>query len=275
MSAHRKTLFCILTICLSGTTSQAARPGISHLADTEIFGDVILLSHMVPRAAALSVYPPAEGVVPTVSPQRGTSCAVGGAGESAGQEKTAAANITSRISAKRMERLVTREEVFDAIQAFLATPQNSSLPFHAQDIHLGPAVWVPVKEALLAVTQNKFDPLTGCNWFRLRSGALPELLPFYASICTTRLIEKKSSLPQIAFARLTSAPHGSEDSSPFLVEPGHPARLLVSSPDSQMILLVHPLQRGRLGESVRVRLEGSVKTLTGQVTGLAHLEQTY
>jgi len=274
MTTRRKTLFAIFTICLGGTASQPAKASASHLVDTELFGDVILLTHVVPRAAALSAYQPAEEIVPTVSPQRGTSCAGSRAGESAGQEKTAAANITSRISAKRMERLVTREEVFDAIQSFLATPQNSNLPFHAQDIHLGPAVWVPVKETLLSVTQNKFDPLTGCNWFRLRSRALPELLAFYASVCTTRLIEKKSSLPQIALARLTDR-RSSEDSSPFLVEPGHPARLLVSSPDSQMILLVHPLQRGRLGESVRVRLEGSAKTLMGQVTGLAHLEQTY
>jgi hypothetical protein len=88
-------------------------------------------------------------------------------------------------------------------------------------------------------------------------------------------IEKNSSPPQIALARLTSAPHSLADPSPFLVEPGHPARLLISSSDSQMSLIVNPLQRGRLGETVRVRMEGSVKTLTGQVTGLAHLEQSY
>jgi hypothetical protein len=125
------------------------------------------------------------------------------------------------------------------------------------------------------VTQIKVDPQTGCTWFRLRATAAPQLLPFYATICSTRFIEKKSSPPAVVFAHLTSEARTPVDASPFLVEPGHPARLLVSSPDSQMILMVHPLQRGRLGETVRVRLEGSIKTLTGQVTGLAHLAQSY
>lgn len=275
MTTLPKTLFSILLICFSATASQAASSRMSLLTVAEIFGDVILLSNLL-NAEPLSAREPPREVVTAASPQVGMSCPIGEPALAANREKArSATNIASHISAKRMERLVTREEVFEAIQSVVGTPQNSSPRFHPQDIQLGPAVWVSVDEPRLVVTQIKVDPLTGCTWFRLRATAAPHLLPFYAALCAVRFIEKKSLLPQIAFARLTYEPHPLADPSPFLVEPGHPARLLVSSPDSQMILIVHPLQRGRLGETVRVRLEGSVKTLTGQVTGLAHLDQTY
>jgi flagella basal body P-ring formation protein FlgA len=53
------------------------------------------------------------------------------------------------------------------------------------------------------------------------------------------------------------------------------ARMFLHSSDSRMTLLVHPLQRGRLGDTVRVRLDGSVKLLQGRVAGAAYLETSY
>jgi flagella basal body P-ring formation protein FlgA len=60
-----------------------------------------------------------------------------------------------------------------------------------------------------------------------------------------------------------------------LVDPRQFARLHLSSPSARMLLVVRPLQRGHLGETIRVRLLSSGKTLQARVAGKDSLEADF
>jgi flagella basal body P-ring formation protein FlgA len=61
----------------------------------------------------------------------------------------------------------------------------------------------------------------------------------------------------------------------FLVTPGRLATLNIASSNMQMLLIVNPLERGAMGQKIRVKLSGSGKILEGQVTGLGQLEAKF
>lgn len=265
MKIPRTRLFLLVCLFFPGTVVHAGALRVQFLANTEVFSDTILLSNL---------------------PRNGDSILTSATAAMARENPTLSgptSPITKTISLKRIGRLVTREEVLAAIQPSAnsapGTAPHSSEPsvpkFQLADIFFSSVVRVPIDDARLAVMQIKPDEITGCTWFRLRAAAAPAVLPFFAMACVPPALEKQTNPPQHLSPVLPRALESSISASPVLVEPGQPARLFIHSPDSQMVLVVHPLQRGRLNEIVRVRLAGSAKTLRGRVAGAGYLENTY
>jgi flagella basal body P-ring formation protein FlgA len=61
----------------------------------------------------------------------------------------------------------------------------------------------------------------------------------------------------------------------ILVQPGKPTTLRLLSGSMRMLLEVIPLERGVLGQKIRVRLPATGKVLQGQVVGAGRLEAAF
>jgi hypothetical protein len=280
MKILRATFFLFLALILQASVLRAGTLRIALLADTEVFGDSILLSNLLSRDAPWSVRQTSEAVFVAPAPRLGTSrtmssATIAEALETAGWS-TSSFIIPERVSVKRVGRLVTREEIIAAIQSAVATTsQGDQHAYRLEDVRLDSAVRISVSDPGVRMTQMVLDQTTGCTWFRFRATAAPAVLPFYATDCTPSSTRKSSVIPSFASANVASSNLPSEIASPVLVDPGRPARLCLRSHDSEMLLIVQPLQRGRLGEIIRVRLAGTGKTLNGRVTGPAYLDAAY
>ena len=121
-----------------------------------------------------------------------------------------------------------------------------------------------------------FDEFIGRARFRLWSSSSPQVHPFYV---TARLPVKSNAISSLAFqafgASLKPSIPISVVSSPVLVEPARSARLHLHSAHSNILLEVKPLQRGRLGEVIRVRLPANGKTFRARVLANDELDADY
>jgi hypothetical protein len=265
-------------------TGPGARPGglrIALLADAEIRGDSIFLANFLPPDASRAVRAAAEKIMLGATPQNGTSRILSRSSVVAAVTENglsaSAFLIPELMTVQRAAHLVTREEVFAAIQRALAGVKIAELPaFGLDDISLNASVLLPDQESQLEVTQITFDEFIGRARFRLWAKSAPGVHPFYA---TARI---PSASPGMAVSPLHSlnadflpflpAP---QVASPVLVEAGRAARLHLHSPNSSMMLQVKPLQRGRLGQTIRVRMPSNGKTLQARVIGEGFLDATF
>ncbi len=133
---------------------------------------------------------------------------------------------------------------------------------------------VPGADARLEVTQIVFDETIGRTRFRLQPHTAPGSNAFFV---TARAAPKAFARVSTNAARLTSVSTKAVSvvDSPVLVDPRQFARLHLRSPSAEMLLAVKPLQRGHLGETIRVRVPSSGKTLQGRVTGKDFLEAVF
>ena len=166
----------------------------------------------------------------------------------------------SRALDHNVGRFLTRAEVFSALnRSKSAGTLKIRGELHSEDLQVDPAVRITVPDPRLQLLRASTDPRTGCTWFRFRATAEPKLLPFYTTVCTPETVADTGATPKQAgnFAVITAA--DSKPAMPVLVQPSKSAGLAVRTSVSQMTLLVHPLQRGRLGKIIRVRVDGSGK----------------
>lgn len=280
MKIHRASRLLPLALLLLGTPSEGGTRPVALLSSAEVSGDAVLLSNVLPSDAPPDLQRRAEGIRLGTAPQDGATRTISREAIAAILERSLLPGssflIPEYITIRRTGRVVTRQEVFRAIQAAMGStsPQGRS-ELRLEDIRLGPAVRISVAEPQLRVTQVLLDHRTGCVWFRLKAAASPEVLPFYVALRSPSFFGKGPLVSRAVSANAT-LPHPAPDSTlPILVEPGSPARLCVRSPDSKMVLTVNPMQRGRLGETIRVRLPGTAKILKARVAGKAYLDAIY
>ncbi len=276
MRILRVVTISALLACLAVPGLEAGGLRIALLASTEVQGDTILLANLLPRSASQRIRNAAGKIALGEAPQNGTARqfsreTLSSAIESAGLVADDFA-IPVAVTVRRGSRFVSGEEVFAAIHSALAkNPVTGLSHLQPQDISLEAAVRVPPGDVGLEVMQITFDQFTGRARVRLLPRSAPGVLPFYV----TAMVEATSSEPASA-RRMTSiashSPTTSAISAPVLVAADHLARLHLHSSNLDMLLEVRPLQKGRLGEVIRVRLLGSGKTFQARVTGDGYLD---
>ncbi|MGB2643741.1 MAG: flagella basal body P-ring formation protein FlgA [Candidatus Acidiferrum sp.] len=257
---------------------QAGGLRIRLLASTEVQSDTILLANLLPASASRNLREVAGQISLGTAPQNGTAReftreSLASAISSNGLSP-ADFTIPDMVTVRRDGRLISRQEVFEAVQAALARNSQAGVySLRPADIALQTAVRVPPGDAGLQVTQIAFDSSMGCLRFRLRARRAPSVLPFYATASVeSSFVEKTATRHVVSVA--AHAASGITTLAPILVTAGGLARLYIHTANMNMLLEVRPLQRGRLGEVIRVQLPGTGRTLQARVTGEESLDAT-
>jgi hypothetical protein len=158
------------------------------------------------------------------------------------------------VTVRRGDRLISREEIFHAVQSALASnPVPGITSLQPQDIAVEAAVRVPPGDPGLEVTQIAYDPLIGRARIRLWPRSAPGVLPFYVTVKAAAA--ESMSAPKRSHHVVSTASDeslASVVSGPVLVVTGCLARLHLHSSNMDMLLDVRPLQKGHLGEVIRV-----------------------
>jgi hypothetical protein len=262
-------LFC------SATFPAAAGAGerrIALRAHAEVQGDTIFLASLFPPGAPDTFQKAAAAISLGPAPQSGSlrrfsRDAIGAAIEADGLPRSAF-EVPEVITVRRASHVLSREEIFAAIETALTKGGTAESPaFRLEDLVYPSAIAVPSNDARLEVTQIRFDQALGRARFRLRTLAAPAALPFYV---TARCPLRTSAKTLSGFKKFEALAPSSSLSAPgasVLVDPREPARMHLHSLDADMLLSVRPLERGHLGETIRVRLRPSGKTLQARVVG--------
>jgi hypothetical protein len=252
--------------------AHAGERRIALRANAEVQGDTILLANLFPSGvpqrfqnagARHSLGPaPQSGSVRQFSRE-----AVRAAIEAEGLPLSSFV-VPEVMAVRRASRVLSREEIFSAIETALSKGNPAEPPeFRREDLVYPSAIAVPNNDARLEVTQIHFDRALGRARFRLRPLAAPAALPFYVTAhCPARTFARAFAEFK-KFEAVASSPSRSAPTASILVDPREPARLHLHSPDADMLLSVRPLERGHLGETIRVRLRSSGKTLQARVVG--------
>jgi len=182
-----------------------------------------------------------------------------------------AAAKVSRAAAppSRRSRTISRADVLAAIQAAIVkNPTLSSVDLSTLAFDL--AIQIPDADPQLEVIQARLDVPLDSVHFRLAARSAPNLVPFVA----TARLSAHAVQPTIAAARFIASAPLLPSAAPVLVPAGRFARLHIRSGESVMDLVVKVLQRGRLGEVIRVQLPGTRKVLQGRVVAPGRLDAT-
>jgi len=182
-------------------------------------------------------------------------------------------SVPDFVSVYRIARRITRDEVLAAVQdTARINPSLSSID--TSTLALDISVDVPNRDPQLEVIQTIVDAPLHCVHFRLAARAAPTAVPFFATahLTSDSLVSAPRNSPRV----LSLAPVPRDIAlAPILVSTGTVARLHVHSANSDMQLFVKPLQRGRLGETIRVELLGTHKVLQGRVIAAGQLDATF
>jgi hypothetical protein len=253
---------------------------IALLADSQVRGDAILLANLLPPNAPPAFQNAAAAISLGSLPQSGSARrlsrdAVAAAIEGGGLSLSSFL-VPEFITVRRAGRALTREEIFAAIQTALAKKHTAEMPeFRVQDLAYDAAITVPYGDARLDVTQISFDEAIACARFRLRARAVPSSLPFYVTARFVPRIFVETIQDFKKFQTVASSRNLTGSDATILVDPRQPARLHLHSQDADMFLAVRPLERGHLGETIRVRLRASGKTLQARVVGNNSLDAVF
>lgn len=265
---------------LTPVTTCAGGPKIALLSNTEVQGDTILLANLLSASAPRRLRTEAEKIPLGAAPQNGSARqftrAVVKAAISANGFSADDFAIPESITVRREGRMISRSEVLAAIATALKTnPQPGISAQELGDFSVETAARVPQGDAGLLVTKMTFDPAIGCMRFRLLARRAPGVLPFFATL----KVESNNSETRESRHFISTAAHvgnrgGETEFAPVLVMAGHLARLQIRSADMDMLLEVRPLQRGKLGEVIRVQLPGTGRVLQARVAGKDYLNAT-
>lgn len=249
---------------------------IALLASAEVQGDTIVLANLLPPDVSLRIRSVADKIALGSTPQNGASRQFGHdllntAIERAGLSPTDFA-VPGMVTVHRGSRVLTREEVFAAINSALSRNPGTALPhLLSQDLSFDAEIRVPPGDAGLEVTQIVFDPLLGRIRFRICARSVPGALPFYVTAqVPATLSDARSGSHLISTA--TNLPAVNSIATPVLVSADRRARLHVHSASMDMLLDVRPLQPGRLDDFIRVRLPGTARILRARVIGDGYLD---
>jgi hypothetical protein len=275
----RSQILLLFAVALASSAARAGGRRVTLRADAVVQGDTILLANLLPENASRALRTAAEGISLGAAPQNGTARrfrrdAILAALHSA-TLSPASFLIPEVVTVRRAERLLTREEALAAIQSALAKSHVAGAPeFRPEDLTFDAALEVPRANARLEVTQIAFDEAIGRARFRLQPHTAPGANAFFV---TARVVPEAPAGVSANALRLISPSTKalSVVDSPVLVDPRQFARLHLRSPGADISLAAKPLQRGHLGETIRVRLPSSGKTLQGRVTGKNFLEAVF
>ena len=273
----------IAAVMFCGTRAQAVRgPRIELLRAVQVNSESVLLSDLLPQNGPGSLRTRATEISLGAAPQLGSTRTLEGpvllSHMSDSEDILSEIAIPDRIVVSRESRAITVPEVFEAIRKALERSGiRAAGTLQLQDILLQSQVFVSPGDAGLQVMRMDFDAGLRRARFLLWPSRNPRVVPFFA---TARLDgdsplaeihlgadrERSMNRPGISSTLKTLA------TQQFLVAPGERATLHLLSNTLQMYADVDPLERGTLGQDVRVRVLDTGKIFKAKVDGRAHLE---
>lgn len=276
--------------------AQAGGAKTSLLRETVVDGGSIYLSDLLPKSAPSRVRLAAQEIVVGQSPRPGSIRVL--TNQNLARVLDEQENLLGQLEipeqmiVRRSGRLVTREEVTEAIQAGLQhNPDFNHLVISPESVRFAAAVLVSTENVDLRVSRIDVDePLHQLN-FWLVSGTDPTILPFLVTARPEaasgeitgidRGPSEQVSIPGQPSRRMDDArfqlhPAHIAQRPVMIVEPGKTAQLhLISGKTTEMFLAAIALERGALGQRIRVRLETTGRVLEARVIGAGKLEAEF
>jgi hypothetical protein len=249
------------------------------LADVQVQGDAVLLANLLPPNAPRAISDAARKITLGSAPQNGTPRQFSNdtiiAAIQDGGLRPASFVVPLTVTVHRAARPLTQMDIWPAIQTFLEKHPVSALRnLQPTDLTLAASVAISGNSNRLAVTRLTFDAALHCYNFCLRIQNVQGAQRFEIA---ARIPSSPSGTPRRGFQQASTSGDAPDlsDSAKVLVDPRQSAHLRLHSPDSEMLLAVQPLQRGHLGETIRVRLRPSGKTLQARVVGQNALDAIF
>ena len=276
-----KTPSIVGSVVLIGSLALAASSyadarSITLVSEVEVRNDSVYLSDLMSGSSAAAVREAAEKTFISVAPQPGETRILSGVTVRSilrRESVLAGVVVPSEIVIHRSGRLITREEVAAAINDALG---HAGIPggeeIRPGDITFSAPVMTSAASPDLEVLRFDMDPAIQEAKFVLRSRAERRSPPFVVTAHSANLESAASPREKNVPANTASALSGSI----VLVRPGQLARMfLVSGTTMQLQLDVVPLESGRLGQEIRVRIPGKTKILQAEVVGAGQLEARF
>jgi hypothetical protein len=271
----------LLLFCgaLGPTVARAGVLRVVLLADVQVQGDAILLANLLPPNAPCSISDAAGKIILGSAPQNGTprqlsNDAIVAAIQDAGL-RPASFVVPLTVTVHRAARPITQTDIWPPIQSFLEKhPVNALRNLQPSDLTFAASVAISGNNNRLAVTRLTFDAALHRYNFCLRIQNVPGAQRFEVS---ARVSSSPSGSARRGFQEASTSGDAPDlsDGGIILVDPRQSAHLRLHSPDSEMLLAVQPMQRGHLGETIRVRLRPSGKTLQARVVGQGALDAIF
>lgn len=281
---------------IAGVVVCAVFPGIGEcagagqialLAEVSVSGDEILLANFLPPDAPGDVREAAGEVSLGATPQIGSvrlleGAAVAGAMDQAGMEVERFV-IPEMFSVVRDARLLSSEEILASLHRAMSRFSLSAEEIVvlrgvvAEDITWESGLRVPRGDARLSVEDLAVDRAAGLARFRVAVGSEERGVPFevFARVPGRKAVVENAprdsevrlvpaSAPRQAAGKTRNAEAGA---GPVLVPSGKIARLRLHAENALILLDVKALEAGREGETIRVFVPSSGRTLRAEVTG--------
>jgi len=279
-----RSLWFLALACFTSSlwpiSAQAGVVRVALLEHAQVRSDSVFLSDLLPTDIPNTLREAATKISFGAAPQNGTSRQISRASIVATLAENglspASFVVPEVLTVERSGHQVTREEVYSAIRQALDRNRFAELPsFQLEDLSLDATVFVPDDHPDLEVTQAAFDEFIGRARFRLWTRSAPEVHPFFATARISTQFGSLSPASTPARSAVVSASSESSIAQPYLIESNRFARLQLHSLNANILLQVKALQRGRLGDVIRVRLPGNGKTLLARVIGSQSLNASF
>jgi hypothetical protein len=279
----------IAAVLISEGSAHAARlPRVELLRAASVSGTQVLLSDLLPASAPESLRSLAGDISLGVAPQAGNARVLGRYAverdASASPEVLLEVSVPERMVVSRDERAITLSEVFTAIR--MALKQNgmpSAGTLRPEDIVLESQILVRPGDPGLQVMRMDLDRGLRRARFLLWPSHDPRVLPFYvtARFETGLPLAPIPLAPQISRdTRDSAVPEPAYRKEPpvkgeILVAQGERATLTLQSAAVRIFVDVVSLEKGTLGQQIRVRLLDSGKVFIAQVNGRSRLAAAF
>lgn len=286
--------YVLLTAAALGATQARAETElrVELLGRVSVSGKQVLLSDLLPRTASEKLRLAATEVSLGRAPQPGSERSIGRADiQHALVGYTGTFNslsLPNRIMVSSAARSITVDEAYQAIRAQLRRSNNAAAEsLRPEDVQLGAQVFVRPGDAGLRVMRVDVDAILGRARFLLWPANDPEVVPFFATVRFDKASDERlahSDAARLSPISARSAPGLAAERRSMLaettraairetmVQPGQRAVLTMENAKMQITVDVVPLERGSLGQSIRVRMADSGKIVTAEVIGRARLE---
>jgi hypothetical protein len=248
---------------------------ISLRAETTLQGDTIFLSHLLPPH------------VPEHIRNLAGNISLGAAPEPGKLRLLHAPFILSRLQANDLDpgfftipdtaiihrgHLITKQQVLRAIRTAVRQRGGAvSNELDENEIELSTVVFTAQQNPRLAVDDIVADPQRSTTRFLMRVAEQPRTPDFSVS-CPTSLVSAIFSGPIHGAPKLRPLSPIHQDPE---ITPRRVAHLHLHSTNYSALLEVRPLQSGKTGEAVRVRLLDNGRTLIGRVLGRDTLDASF
>jgi hypothetical protein len=270
---------------LSGAAQASRIPKIELLREVTLAGSRVQLSDLLPATAPESLRERASEIAMGSMPLPGSTRIL----EHDAIESQVSPNvgilsevsIPESIVVRTDSRAITVNEVFETIRADLAhNGLISAGSLRPEDILLESQILVGPGDSGLQVMRMDIDRGLRRARFLLWPSRSPKVIPFFA---TAKLEGDLGGLPyrapadlgRIANTRAIVPVVARPANAEILVGQGERATLLLRSETLRMFVDVVSLERGALGQQIRVRMADTGKILNAKVDGLSHLEVTF